>query len=139
MKFATISIDVKENPVFIVGINPGRQRKSQQTYRVWEGNRSGDLVMEAIDGYDNLFLTNVCNYQDAELNEEKYEEGLEDLLKNIIELKPKRIICLGAMPHLAVRILSPPCEVVKLMHPSFIVRFNKDRKAYIKKLRGYLC
>lgn len=139
MKFATITINVTKNPVFLVGINPGRQRKSQQTHRVWEGNRSGDLIQEAIKGFDNLFLTNVTNYQDAELNDYRYGTGVTDLMKSIIKLQPRRIICLGVVPYLEVKKLQPNCEIIKLYHPSYIARFQRDRETYITELRSHLC
>lgn len=120
----------------LVGQNPGRQRKSQQTYVVWEGNRSSDLLLEAISGAQNLYLTNVCNYQ--QMTDGKILEGLEHIRELVEDLEPRRVICFGQFAYSNVMSLGMNVEVVKLPHPSWIVRFNKDRNLWSETLRSYL-
>lgn len=117
--------------VLIVGQNPGRQRRNERTQVVWEGNRSADLVNWILDGQRNVYLTNVCNYQ--KMTPERIEEGVHDLSVLIITLQPSVIVCLGAFAHLAVAQLEMSYPVRKLLHPSYIVRFNKDREEYKRR------
>lgn len=114
-----------------MGQNPGRQRRDERTETVWEGNRSADLVNWILDGQVNVYLTNVCNYQ--KVTPERVEEGMYDLRILISDLKPSVIICLGAYAHLAVASLDVKYPIRKLLHPSYIVRFNKDRDEYRHK------
>jgi uracil-DNA glycosylase family 4 len=123
---------IGDNPVLIVGQNPGRQRRGEQTNIVWEGNRSSDLLQWVIAGQDNIYLTNVCNYQ--EMTPERIEEGVYDLSVLISTLKPRVIICLGAFAHLAVAQLEMKYPIRKFLHPSYIARFNKDRDEYKRKI-----
>lgn len=127
-KFKNKSIGVIKNPVLIVGQNPGKQRKNEQTFTVWEGNKSSDLLNYVIENQTNVYLTNVCNYQ--EMTPQRIEDGINDLRALIDELQPVKVICLGAFAHLAVCTLKLNYDVKRLLHPSYIVRFQKDREAY---------
>lgn len=130
-RFKEKSIYLGQNPTLIVGQNPGRQRKGEQTKTVWEGNRSSDLLNWVLDGQRNVYLTNVCNYQ--EMTPELVDEGMYDLSVLIVTLQPSVIICLGAYAHLAVASFEMSYPIRKLLHPSYIVRFNKDRDEYKQK------
>lgn len=137
MKFKDVLVNVTARPVFIVGQNPGRQRKDQQTHRVWEGNRSGDYLMDIIERFElsNVFLTNACNYQ--QWTDEHLAEGIDDLELNIQKYQPRRIICLGKKASDAINfimmrdnVLIQHQDIIELPHPSFILRFNKDKTLY---------
>ena len=120
------------HPVMIIGQNPGRQRKAHQTGVVWEGNRSGDFITEVCEDYglDNVILTNVCNYQ--EMTAERIEEGLNDIVNMTMMFQVRKFVCLGdfAYNHLKTIGVDP----IKLEHPSFILRFNRNREEYINRL-----
>ena len=139
-KFTTKPIRLRDHPVFIVGEKPGKQRAGQQTGVVWEGNRSGDFIMDITEQGSNMYLTNVCNYQDP--TPEQKKEGLKDLEADILKLKPNKAICLGvearvAMAQIATRHLIP-INLVFLDHPSYVLRFNKDVEEYKTKLIRHL-
>lgn len=131
-----------DNPIFIVGLGPGKQRKNEKTQCVWEGNRSGDLLQEIIVGYSNLYLTNVVNYYvKGKFSEEILKDGLENLRKDIVKFDPKKIICLGAFAYksvLKVKGNFDENKIVQYQHPSYIIRFNKSRKDYVELLRNEL-
>lgn len=120
-------------PVLIVGQNPGKQRANQKTNVVWEGNKSSDLLMSIISDLENIYLTNVCNYQ--EMTDFQLEEGIIDLKKLIEALKPRVIICLGLFAKGHVQEMEPISPVVEFVHPSYVVRFNKDRNEYRESIR----
>lgn len=125
---------VGKNPVFIVGQNPGKQRIGSDIGVAWEGNRSSDLLKWVIAGQDNLYLTNVCNYRD--MTSDNVNECIYDLIDDINDMKPRKIICLGNYANQKVITLwannhiPNDIKIVKLPHPSFIARFNKDREKY---------
>lgn len=135
IKFRDKSLDwyTLKPPVFIVGQCPGRQRKHEQTHVVWEGNRSSDLLEEAVEGLGDLYFTNICNYQDPTL--EEVHEGMLDLERKIVKLNPRKIICLGEYAYSRVIQLPGMEDVVKLPHPSFIMRFHKNKQEWIQQLR----
>lgn len=141
IRFAEKSIGaVLNHPVLIVGQNPGRQRAGEKTHIVWEGNRSADFLMWCLQDETNIYLTNICNYQ--EMTPERIEEGKTDLRVLIEQLEPKRIICLGGYSYDVVSrmyrdLLLWPVGIMNihgLNHPSWIVRFNRDREEYKKEL-----
>lgn len=131
-RFKEKSFFLGKHPVLIVGQNPGRQRKGEQTEVVWEGNRSSDLLLDVLKDQQNIYFTNVCNYQ--EMTPERISEGQYDLKVLIEQLEPRLIICLGAFAHLGVVALNTDVPVRKFLHPSFIARFNKDRNEYKRKI-----
>lgn len=136
-KYLPLAIEVEERPVIFVGQNPGKTRKGKYSKHVWDGDtRTSNLLREAVDGYTNIVLTNVCNYQD--MSDEHLEEGLEDLRKMIEDLEPKLIVCLGGFSRRYVLSLKPECRVVSLQHPSYVVRFNRNRQEYINNIRSQL-
>lgn len=136
VKFQTKKINVTGGPILVVGQNPGKQRSNEQTFTVWEGNRSADLLLEALDGTQNLFFTNVCNYQ--VMDEGKILEGLEELREIIEDYEPSKVLCFGDFAYKKVKSLKQNVVVVKMLHPSFIVRFQKDRQEYIQAVRKEL-
>jgi len=126
-----------KNPVFIVGLGPGLQRKGEKTHLAWEGNRSADLVQEAIKGLDNIYLTNVMNYYvKGEITAEIISKGVDKLRRDINKLKPSKIICMGDFAFNHIRIINPPGEVIKFKHPSYLIRFQKPKDPYIKELKA---
>jgi len=138
-------LNVAEHPTLIVGQNPGHNRDGTHTGTVWEKNRSARLLHEAIDGRDNIILTNICNY--TEITPERLSEGMFDISKLIRKYKPENIICLGeyAFRHIeamcAGRMIRPSgysIAIYKLHHPSYIARFNKDKDEWINKVREIL-
>ena len=136
LKFQDKQINVTTKPVMLVGQNPGKARTGPDTGIVWESNRSADLLNEIVEGISNLYLTNLVNYQI--INPAVIEEGLEDLTQTIKTYSPSKIICLGGLSYRyvtkLVNDLGLDIPVFGLRHPSFIVRFNKDRDAYANEL-----
>lgn len=121
------------NPVFIVGQNPGTQRKGQQTNTVWFGNRSADLLWDVIDGLEPIYLTNVCNYQ--RMTRKRVQSGIKCLRDKIKQEQPRKIIALGEFAQAGVLAAKPDCPVVSYPHPSYIARFNRDKRAYREAIR----
>lgn len=140
VKFEIKRVGIKEHPVLIIGQNPGRQRQGEQTNIVWEGNRSSDLLRWVLSGHTNYILTNVCNYR--EITPDRVLEGLEDINALIRKYRPYKIICLGGYSHVAISNLDDvdyyEIQVIKLPHPSWIARFNKDREKYKKLFTSHL-
>lgn len=136
-KYLPLAIEVEERPTVFVGQNPGKTRKGKYSEYVWDGDtRTSSLLREAVDGYTNVVLTNVCNYQ--VMSDEHLQEGLIDLQKMIEDLEPKKIVCLGGFARRHVLSLKPECKVVSISHPSYIVRFNRDKEQYINNIRSQL-
>lgn len=136
-KYQPLAFEVEERPIIVVGQNPGKTRKGKYSPYVWDGDTpTSNLLRNVVKPYTNLVLTNICNYQ--VMTKEHVTEGIEDLRKMIDELEPKKIICLGSYAHLAVASLSLDVPIVKVMHPSYIIRFNKNREEYVKKIRKEL-
>lgn len=136
-KYLPLSIEVEERPVIFVGQNPGKTRKGKYSEYVWDGDtRTSNLLREAVEGYTNIVLTNVCNYQ--LMSTENVDEGMEDLKKMLDDLEPRKVIALGSYAYLALQVLKLDFPVKRLNHPSFIVRFNRDREEYITKIRKEL-
>lgn len=133
LKLKTRSVGTLKNPVFLVGINPGHNRDGTHTGTVWEKNRSAVLLNEAIEGLTNLYLTNVCNY--TTLTDEHLREGLSDLKNDISVYKPSQIICFGKEAFDHVLKLEPDSRIIRIYHPSYIIRFNKDREAWKRLLQ----
>lgn len=132
-KFKTKSVAVSDNPVFIVGEKPGRQRLGEETMTVWESNRSGDFMDSVLDESVNVFVTNICNYQ--EWNIDHRLEGIADLIADYKKLKPRKIIALGCISYdICNHLFLGGCKIVMLTHPSFVLRFNRDIDGYKEKL-----
>lgn len=125
----------RDQEIMVVGQNPGRQRKSAQTFTAWEGNRSGDFMQEIVKGIPGLYLTNVCNYQ--EMTPERIEEGLSDLRAYYSENDVKKVVCLGLFAADHVKKAGLPVDVI-MHHPSFVLRFNKGKENYKAALRKEL-
>lgn len=138
-KFYPRVIGNPHGAVMIVGQNPGKQRPGEQSEIVWEGNKSADFLRDVISGFDNLILTNICNYQ--EVNHDRLQEGIKDIRHLVNEWHPKKIICLGVMAHEHISDMfyrekkSTPVIIEAYPHPSYILRFNKDQKKYRNEIR----
>lgn len=138
----------KFTATMIVGICPGHQRKKDQNLFVLSGNRIGDLVDEAIKNHNNIYMTNIFNDYYPEIKDKKYpetavNEGKNQLVKNINRIQPKKIICLGtyALKHATECVKK--CKVKRpsicmILHPSYIIRFNKDRNKWKQQLQKEL-
>ncbi len=137
-KFEKKRIRVSSKPIMIIGVKPGKQRMGERTYKVWEGNRSGDFINNIVKDLKNILLTNVCNYKDP--TPPKRTLGIYELISDIKINKPRKIICLGKHPFNIVKQykLDEKFKTVKLLHPSYVLRFNKDVKNYRKKLIYHL-
>ena len=135
-------IEVSEKPIFIIGLSPGRQRLKERNYEVFHGNQSGDLIEEIIKDKVNILLTNIFNYYVDEITSDLINEGLLNVLKLIKIHKPYKVICLGnfSFQHVSKLIKDEDLdiELTKLQHPSFIIRFKKDRKQYINMFKEQL-
>ena len=136
-KYLPFEIKVSNKPIIVVGMNPGRTRISKHSPYVWDGDTpTSNLLRKIVKPYTNIVLTNVCNYQD--MSTKNVDEGMNDLAKMFKDIKPRKVICLGAYAHLAVRVLDPKCEIRKFLHPSYVVRFKKDKEEYTSKIRKEL-
>ena len=133
MKFKTKKTSELLNPIFIVGINPGKQRREFKTKIVWEGNKSGDYINNLIKSIPNLYLTNICNF--SKLNNKNIYKGLLKLTYDILYYSPIKIVCLGNIPtYCCSKINILDIKIVSLKHPSYILRFNKNKRQYEQKL-----
>lgn len=136
VRYATKWIDgPKENPIFVVGACPGKQREGCKTNIVWEGNRSGDYLFDLVKNKSNVFMTNVFNwYVVGKVNPQIIKDGKEELKQEIIKRNPIRVICLGNLAFQTVKSIMDEVEnarpFLSLYHPSYILRFNKDQKEY---------
>lgn len=144
VRYRDVFIRVNKNPVIIVGQNPGNQRKGTYNGECWNGNKSADLLNLTIEGQKNVVLTNICQYKN--MNSEYLREGIDDFNCLINELKPKRVIVLGNFSMRVIDSASKRKEVktsftvgfYKKQHPSYIVRFGKDKQKWMEELRYLL-
>jgi hypothetical protein len=146
-KFETREHNIKEpeNVTFIVGFCPGTQRKKDANKQVFHGNKTGDLVEKLIKGKQNIYLTNVFNVY---LKEEKItstivKEGAEELRDDVVKYKPVKVIALGTVAADTVEKISNEkgmhkFKLVKLRHPSFVMRFKKGVKEYEEEFKKEL-
>src|SRR5574343_483225 len=140
IKYKIKKIEVTENPIIIIGMCPGKQRSNFKTGVVFEGNRTGDLVLKIIEGRKNIILTNIFNYEKEYKCKEIIRDGLLDIVYLIREHYPKKVIILGqfAKDHAMYIMKYYKIHHVFLKHPSYIIRFNKDLKKYITKFKKEL-
>lgn len=143
MLFKDRYIEVTERPVIIVGERPGRQRPKDSNQECFHGNRTGDFVESVIDGMKNIILTNTQQeyYSGSlRLTGTEHVNGITALTALIRKVNPKRVICLGKYAHESVMNIvhfRQDCEVTSLPHPSWTLRFNKDKKVYYEALQHY--
>lgn len=138
----------KGSATMIVGQCPGHQRKKEHDLFVLSGNRIGDLLAEGIGAKINIYMTNVFNDYYPEIKDGKYpeavvKEGKEQLIRDINRVQPKKIICLGtyALKHATECVKKCKVKrptVVMIPHPSYIIRFNKDRNKWKQQLQKEL-
>ena len=135
-------INPKIGCTIIIGQNPGKATKNQTEFVCWMGNRAAKLVNRAIEGLDNIILTNVCNY--TTITEEGFKEGMEDILKLVDKYRPSKVICLGEYSYYEVSKflmaydlrLNYDISIYKVHHPSYVFRFSViNQDDYIKELR----
>lgn len=138
IKYQKREINVKKNPIMIIGMCPGRVRKGEDLI-VFHGNRTGDFIEEIIKPYDNLVLTNIFNYYvDGKPSEEIIENGKKQLAADIEHYKPMLIICLGHFAFNNLPELKTHTVITKVTHPSWFLRFNKNKEEYKKMFRELL-
>lgn len=128
--------------VFLIGWCPGKQRKKDNNFEVFHGNRTGDFIEKMIADCKSVYLTNVFNYYVDEITDEMYDQGLKELKEDILALKPYKCILLGRVASLRVRKLCSEMNLkvslTDLEHPSYVLRFNKDKDIYTTKLKKVL-
>lgn len=129
-------IHVKGFPTIIVGQNPGHFKDGSTTGIAWEKNRSAKLLEEIIEYRQNLILTNICNYPD--MTDEHLDEGGEELMLLIEKARPTKVIALGVLAQAFLDAQQLNCRLYKLPHPSYILRFNKNKEEYINEFRRVL-
>jgi hypothetical protein len=135
----------KTKVTFVVGFCPGRQRKKDANNEVFHGNKTGDLVEKLIKGKENIYLTNVFNVylKDEKITSDIVKEGVEELRDDVIKYKPVKVIALGTVAADTAEKISNEkgmhkFKIVKLKHPSFIMRFKKGVKEYEEKFKKEL-
>ena len=140
IKFKPRKIKISSNPTFIIGENPGKPLKSQEQHEVWRGNRCARLINEAIKGKSNIYLTNIYNwyFKDCDDKEKLILDGISELKNDLDKFQPTKIICLGQFAFDVISNLDYIAEISFFSHPSYIFRFNKNKKQYIKNLRKEL-
>jgi uracil-DNA glycosylase len=145
--------DLGKNPVFIVGMCPGKQRKNADTKIVWEGNRSGDFISEILKDRKNLYFTNGINFfVNGKIGKDKRQFGRDELYADMVKYDPSKVICLGDFAAKAVDACIARAEaqhkarikqdrpglygvpVIKMTHPGYVLRFNKGKDEYAKEL-----
>ena len=140
-RFEARAIGDPNESIFIVGQSPSHGARPDAKYAWDSGTPSSDLVWEAIEGFENLYLTNVVPYQ--QLDDETLKIGLEELWADIVLFWPKAIFCLGNFAYRKVNevmkdIVNEDINIVKLKHPSFVVRFGLNKEAYKKQFRDLI-
>ncbi len=143
MRFKSYTHSKKDGkPIFIIGQCPGKQRKKDQTGLVFQGNRTGDLIQEVIKDFDNIHLTNIFNVIVPKITPEVIQSGSEELLNEIKELNPSKVICLGKIAQSTVSKLVSENDlnlwIVNFQHPSYILRFNKNKEEYKARIKEEL-
>lgn len=132
----TYNIQDTAKLVFLVGMCPGRQRISARNFLALQGNKTGDLVSEAIQGIPNIYLTNIFNVLTKNPTKEMIARGLFKLKEDIADLEPVKIVLLGRWTEEQFLKLELDKPYIALEHPSFILRFNKDKAEYLMRLRA---
>lgn len=138
IKFSPIEIEITKNPIFIVGMYPGRQKPL--TKIVWQGNRSGNFLYDLMPNFSNVFITNITNYSidGYEVTQDMIDDGMKELQADIDKHQPKKIICLGKFTSKHVRELKldPNIVIVDMNHPAYLLRFNdaKMLESYKQRL-----
>ena len=133
---SAVPADILEFPVFIIGISPGKQRKGNKNYIVWEGNRSGDFLFNSLKDINNLYFTNMSNYINP--TAEELYSGIRELRLDIAFYKPRLVILLGNKTLALCCTHIVPFHSINMcyfQHPSYILRFNKDKVKYINSIR----
>lgn len=69
------------------------------------------------------------------MTEDRIVEGAVALRAKIDYLQPEKIITLGEFASFTVGEIGPEAPVIHFFHPSFMVRFNKDKEEYKQQLR----
>jgi hypothetical protein len=127
--------------VMVVGMSPGRQRHKEKTQVAWEGNQSADIMLSAIAGMENIYLTNAINfYKVGEITKEDIADGIENLKKEIFDQKPVKIIAVGGFARRCLKKVEDEGKmklpmILEVKHPSFILRFKHDKQHWKKMMR----
>lgn len=134
-----------------MGERPGKQRKGEETFEAFHGNKTGDFIEGLVKDHGNIILTNAINYQEYSGESIAYlqDEGLYELKNLIQRYEPKRIIALGKVARQSIQLLEDSqigslkpimaeCYVFYLPHPSWVLRFRKDVGMYEKTIQTLL-
>jgi hypothetical protein len=133
-------INISLEPTFIIGQCPGRYIKQQTTFYDWDDmGRSGSFLNKIIKDIDNLYLTNIYHYPISKPSQKIILEGVMELAYDFIKYEPSKIVCLGNFAYDVMKkyfISDSIVDIVfKVEHPSYILRFNKDKDKYKRNLR----
>ena len=149
IKFELRRVGSAANPIFFVGVAPGRQRKKEQTRKAWEGNKSSDLMNDATKHCKNAVYTNISNEyiptRKISIDDDAIIAGSKKLASLILHYKPHKILLFSTFTARAFKKhvqsnaqLSTHIEntaIIELQHPSYVLRFNKDKTAWIKEVQ----
>lgn len=130
--------------VVIVGQWPGNPRKGLNVDTVFTGNRTGDFVRGIVVEYPGVVLTNAHNWLRPRVDPQAARyltHGLPELVGLLQATRPEAVIALGTIAQeqttralLHLPSLAPTCQVYKVRHPSFVLRFNLDPASYVDQL-----
>src|SRR3990167_6943389 len=96
VNFEPVLIGEPKNPIFVIGMCPGKLRKKDTEAKAWSGDRAGSLMRQIIEGLGNAYLTNVFKkYVVGKITNEIIADGLSELEKDVKKYKPKLIVCFG--------------------------------------------
>jgi hypothetical protein len=136
-----INVEDKNKIILIVGERPGTVKKycpRSGNYIAFDSeskNKTALFVNRVIKQTKNIILTNAINYSlDKEkITEELKNKGIEELDKLIKEIKPIKIITLGAIARDSIKKLNIK-DYISLRHPSYVIKFDIGKEDYEKQL-----
>jgi uracil-DNA glycosylase len=139
-RYKPLEIGPLHRPVMIVGQAVGRQTKGRESDYMWQGSKTADFMMRILDGRQNIVLTNALdryNPSSKTISKKELHHARSRLVKEIIRYHPSMIAVLGNDAYWSIYYLSEMLEIAvyRFYHPSFIMRFNLNRKIYMKTLR----
>lgn len=131
-----VNIVNKKKVIMIVGETPGKPKKNSTNEYAWMEMRSGNFLRELVKDQKNLILTNSYNYYCETKHERPRAQviGKLELMNLIMQYKPIKIIALGNFAYETLISLPTKLNIIKLYHPSYILRFSRGIDAYKIKL-----
>jgi len=138
IKFKPREVNVidKNRVIMVVGETPGRPKKNSTNEYVWMEQRAGSFLRKLVKDCQNLILTNSYNYYCITQEERTKAQaiGKIELIALIEQYKPVKIVALGNYAYDTLMSLQVKLNVIKMYHPSFILRFAYDTSKYKRKL-----